>query len=123
MHQSLNRLYLNISNDLKYIHAIYGILTNKQLEMLTRDIQYVFMDNIAKEIKLCFYDPDNKKKIYSQYIYTNKGESIIKGNLDINKTSDKLAFDVFIEFTDTFQKIDKQLREILLNNTELDWFS
>ena len=46
-----------IEDDLVSINSSFGFLSNDQLYMLHRDIKYVFLDNIAHNIRLVFYNP------------------------------------------------------------------
>nr|ASQ41168.1 hypothetical protein [Candidatus Magnetananas rongchenensis] len=121
---SLETMLIRIEDDLRDINEKFGILSEKELRMLSRDIKYVFLDNIAKEIKLVFYDHDDTDVVYSEYVYSIAGSVKIKGDMSVEDTDNKnVVFDVFIEFMDDFQKLNSQLRNILLKNTELEWLT
>nr|WCC90916.1 hypothetical protein [Desulfobacteraceae bacterium] len=111
-----------IEHDLLSINHTFNILSLEQLHMLHRDMKYVFLDNIAEMIRLVFYDPKSNT-IYWEYIYSKDGNAQVKGDMQHDMVSDDLIFDVFIDFTKTFLCLHRDERQLLLNNTELDWFT
>ncbi|MBF0397858.1 MAG: hypothetical protein HQK78_13850 [Desulfobacterales bacterium] len=118
----IDKLILQIQADLEIINKNFSIIPSAQRVKLLRDIKYVFLDNIAKEIKFAFYDPKNKANIFRQYIYKSNGETQNLGNMYLIEKAKNIAFDVFIEFTDTFLGLDTKFQNLLLKNTEYEWY-
>jgi len=118
----LEKLLYRIGDDLKLINNKFDILTKEQLNMLYRDIKYVFLDNIAQTIRLVFYDPKSNNA-YWEYKYSKDGTAHIEGDIHSDSVKDELVFDVFIDFTKQFLGLHSDDRDVLLNNTELDWFT
>jgi hypothetical protein len=118
----LENLLDHIDTELHMINDRFDILSDDQLNMLYRDIKYVFMDNIASEIRLVFYDPTTKKN-YWENKYSIDGSAQSDGDIYSNAIKNDLVFDVFIDFTNAFLHLHSDDRHVLLNNTELDWFT
>jgi len=118
----LEILLARIDDDLILINDRFDILSQDQLSMLYRDIKYVFLDNIAKEIRLVFYDPATQN-VYWENKYTRDGSAQSEGDINSNGIKKELVFDVFIDFTHAFLNLHANDRKVLLNNTELDWFT
>ncbi|KPA14587.1 hypothetical protein MHK_005205 [Candidatus Magnetomorum sp. HK-1] len=118
----LEKLLYRIADDLKSINNKFDILTHEQLNMLYRDIRYVFLDNIAQEIRLVFYDP-KLNNTYWEYKYSKDGTAQLDGDIHSDSIIEDLVFDVFIDFTKPFLGLQSDDRDVLLNNTELDWFT
>lgn len=119
----MDKLFYWIKHDLDFINQLFRIVSPEQKRELFRDIKYVFLDHIAREVRFVFYDTNDKSSVYYQYIYTSNGEKKEKGSFQLIDLSLELrvAFDVFIEFTDPFLELDKKMQSLLLNNTEYDW--
>ncbi|HIJ90583.1 MAG: hypothetical protein OEV89_07425 [Desulfobulbaceae bacterium] len=101
-----------------------GLLTREQKPVLLKDIKYLLLDNIAKEIKLIFYNPDRPDQVFLEYVYTSSMISEPRNMLDDILSSDPsaVAFDVYIEFTRAFHGLDRNLRDLLQKNTEFEWY-
>ncbi|MBF0467389.1 MAG: hypothetical protein HQK61_00650 [Desulfamplus sp.] len=120
----LDDMVERMEHDLGLINSTFEIMSSKEQKKLSKDIKYLLLDNIAKKIRFTFYDIKNRDAVLYQYIYRNNGvadKSDFPGSFD-NFKDDSIAFDVFIDFTDTFLALRKQDRDTLLQNTEYDWF-
>ncbi len=120
---SLDKMFYWIDHDLDFINQLFRLVSSEEKRELFRDIKYVFLDQIAREVRFVFYEEESKSTIYYQYIYTSSGERKEKGSFQLVDLSlePHVAFDVFIEFTDSFLKMDKKKQSFLLNNAEYEW--
>ncbi len=122
--EKLDKMLETIEEDLSLINKTFEIMSSRDQLKLSKDIKYLLLDNIAEKIRFAFYDIDNKDDILYQYIYKNNGmaeKPDLADSFDLF-AGEAIAFDVFIDFTDSFLDLKKQERDILLNNTEYDWF-
>lgn len=113
-----------VERDLGLINKTFQIMSSEAELKLLKDIKYLLLDNIAKKIRFAFYDINNKDDVSYQYVYRNTG-SVEKEHLPDTRDDffgENLAFDVFIDFNDNFLKLDSLNKNILLQNTEYDWF-
>lgn len=119
----LEKMIVQINKDFDLLNDVYGILSTAQKDLLIGDIGYLFLDNIAWEIRFAFYNPDNPDCILFQYVYHRYGQTENPDAVQrIKKESlADMAFDVFIDFTDAFLELDSQGQDLLLKNTELEW--
>jgi len=119
----LEKVLVQLNTDFDLLDDVYGILSTAQRDLLIDDIGYLFLDNIAREIRFAFYNPDNQDLILFQYVYSRKGqvESPDAAGRIEKVSNGNIAFDVFIDFTDAFLELDNQHQELLLKNTELEW--
>jgi hypothetical protein len=115
----------HIGDDLDAIDKAYGLLSDEEKTMLLRDIEYLFLDNIAEEIRFVFYDPHNKGSIHLLYAYSCDGIRRPSGVMDnlAEEVHGELVFDVFVEFSEAFLRLDPEEQELLLGNTERDWYT
>ncbi len=121
--QKLDAMLEMVEHDLSLINSTFEIMSSKDELKLSKDIKYLLLDNIAEKIRFAFYDVTNRDDVLYQYIYKNNGladKSDFPDSFD--GFSGDIAFDVFIDFTETFLELRKQERDMLLNNTEYDWF-
>ncbi|MBF0232007.1 MAG: hypothetical protein HQK62_00850 [Desulfamplus sp.] len=113
-----------MEQDLGLINSTFKIMSLKEEQKLSKDIKYLLLDNIARKIRFSFYDISNKDDVLYEYIYKING---VAEKTDFPESFDDfhvdtIAFDVFIDFTETFLSLRKQQRDTLLGNTEYDWF-
>ncbi len=117
------KVIVQINTDFDLLNDVYGILSAAQKDLLIDDIGYLFLDNIAREIRFAFYNPDNPDFILFQHVYHRNGKT--KGPAVAQRIKKEfiadMAFDVFIDFTDAFLALDSQYQDLLLKNTELEW--
>ncbi|MBF0204704.1 MAG: hypothetical protein HQK67_10425 [Desulfamplus sp.] len=120
----LDNMLETMERDLILINSTFEIVSSKEEAKLLKDIKYLLLDNIARKIRFLFYDISNKDDILYQYVYRNNGVADKPDSPDSldDFVGDAIAFDVFIDFTDTFLSLRKQDRDLLLQNTEYDWF-
>jgi hypothetical protein len=115
----------HIGDDLDAIDKAYGLLSDKEKAVLLRDIEYLFLDNIAEEIRIVFYDPSNKGSIHLLYAYSRDGmrrpSGVMNGLAEYARV--ELVFDVFVEFSEAFLRLEPEEQELLLSNTERDWYT
>ncbi|MBF0573976.1 MAG: hypothetical protein HQK69_09490 [Desulfamplus sp.] len=122
--EKLDEMLKFIEHDLNLINRTFEIMSSKEELKLSKDIKYLLLDNIAEKIRFAFYNVNNKEDILYQYLYKNNGaaeKSDLPDSFD-NITGETIAFDVFIDFTENFLALKKNERDLLLNNTEYDWF-
>lgn len=122
--EKLDKMVETMEQDLNLINNTFEIMSSKEQLRLSKDIKYLLLDNIAEKIRFAFYDVRNKGDVLYQYIYKNNGlaeKSDLPDSFECF-VGESIAFDVFIDFTDTFLELRKQERDMLLNNTEYDWF-
>lgn len=114
-----------ISEDLEAINQAYGLLSADQKSMLLRDIEYLFLDNIVKEVRFVFYDSRDKGVIFRQYVYAPGHNPRPHDIMDIlrGELPRGLVFDVFVEFTEGFLQLELEEQRLLLGNTERQWFT
>ena len=120
----LDKMLGVIEQDLNLINKTFEILSMKEESKLLRDIKYLLLDNIAKKIRLAFYDINDKDDVLYQYVYRNNGsveKDVLPATIE-NFSGENLAFDVFIDFKDAFLELDSSDKDMLLQNTEYDWF-
>jgi len=122
---ALRKVLERISEDLDAIDEAYGLLSSDQKAVLLRDIEYLFVDNIAEEIRFVFYDPRNRGSVFLQYVYSPDGIRRPSGMIDAMKEDipGELVFDVFVEFTEAFLHLEPEQQNQLLRNTERDWYA
>lgn len=114
-----------IEVSLDFISNRYGLLSREQQPVLLKDIKYLLLDNIAKEIKLIFYNPDRPNQVFLEYVYTASKISEPRNMLDDILGSpgpSAVAFDVYIEFTSAFLSLDRETQDLLQRNTEFEWY-
>lgn len=119
----LEKVLVQINTDFDLLNNVYGILSSAQKDLLIDDIGYLFLDNIAAEIRFAFYNPGSQDVILFQYAYGRNGlqeSPDVAGRIQKESIGD-IAFDVFIDFTDAFLELDSQQQDLLLKNTELEW--
>ena len=119
----LEKVLEQINTDFDLLNNVYGILSTAQKDLLIDDIGYLFLDNIATEIRFAFYNSGNQDVILFQYVYSSNGlqeSPDAAGRIQKDSIGD-IAFDVFIDFTDAFLELDSQQQDLLLKNTELEW--
>ncbi|MBF0241687.1 MAG: hypothetical protein HQK64_04325 [Desulfamplus sp.] len=123
--EKLDKMLEVMESDLSLISSSFQIMSSKEQLKLSNDIKYLLLDNIAQKIRFVFYDVGNRDDILCQYIYNNNGFAqkphFFESSFDRYR-GETIAFDVFIDFTDSFLSLKRQDRDILLNNTEYDWF-
>ena len=121
----LTNVLRHIGDDLDAIDKAYGLLSQEDKTVLLRDIEYLFLDNIAEEIRFVFYDPHNKGSIHLLYAYSRDGVRRPSGVMDgLSEYADaELVFDVFVEFSEAFLRLDPEEQTLLLGNTERDWYT
>ncbi len=119
----LQKVLVQINADFDLLNNVCQILSTAQKDLLIDDIGYLFLDNIAKEIRFAFYNPDNQDVILFQYVYGRNGQTQSPDAVGRNQKESigDIAFDVFIDFTDAFLELDGQHQDLLLKNTELEW--
>jgi hypothetical protein len=124
-HVILTNVLRHIGDDLDTIDKAYGLLSDEEKTVLLRDIEYLFLDNIAEEIRFVFHDPHNKGSIHLLYAYSNDGMRRASGVMDslAEYAHGELVFDVFVEFSEAFLRLDPVEQELLLGNTERDWYT
>ena len=122
---SLANVLEQIGDDLDAIDKAYGLLSDEEKSVLLRDIEYLFLDNIAEEIRFVFYDPHNKGFIYPLCTYSRDGVRRPPGVMDSlsEHVNEELVFDVFVEFSEAFLRLDPEEQKLLLGNTERDWYT
>ena len=115
----------HIGDDLDAIDKAYGLLSDEEKTTLLRDIEYLFLDNIAEEIRFVFYDPHNKGPIQLVCAYSRDCIRRPSGVMDslAEEVHGELVFDVFVEFSEAFLRLDTEEQELLLGNTERDWYT
>ena len=120
----LDKMLKMIEQDLGLINKTFKIMSLEEELKLLKDIKYLLLDNIARKIRFAFYDINNKDDVLYQYVYRNNGSAQKDTLPDTSEVfcGENLAFDVFIDFNDTFLKLDGLDKDILLQNTEYDWF-
>jgi hypothetical protein len=119
------RVFARIDEDIDTINRSYGLMSSEHKDMLLKDIKYLLLDNIAREIRLVFYDPQNRDSVFFQYVYALDARTD-PGSGAHNRRGEppmEAAFDVFVEFTEGFLRLDSEDQTLLLQNTELDWFT
>ena len=111
--------------DLEFVSRTCGILTDSQKAKILRDIIYVFMDHIAREIRFVFYDRVDRDVIYFENVYHPDGrtEKVHPLNLEKPISGDDAAFDVLIGFTHSFLSLESRYQDLLMGNTEHDWYT
>lgn len=114
-----------ISEDLEAINEAYGLLSAEQKDMLLRDIEYLFLDNIVKEVRFVFYDPRQSGAIFRQHVYAPGDNRRLTDLMDSLKgeVPSGLVFDVFVEFTEGFLQLEPEEQRLLLGNTEREWYT
>ena len=122
---NFNELLARLDGDLDLINEKYGLFSTEIREKLLRDIHYLFLDNIAKEIRFVFYDPENKSCIFREYCYCRDGtvDQIDRAGEFEHNSSAGIAFDLFVDFTEPFLRLPGRDQQIMLTNTEFDWYS
>jgi len=117
--KTLNR----IEADLQAISSRYGLITPDLRPVLIKDIKYLLLDNIARGIKLVFYNPDLDGRILFEYEYTvDDLHGPPREDKPLHDFSTDISFDIFIEFTDEFLSLDKRIQTLILQNTEFEWY-
>jgi len=121
----LENVLKHIGDDLDAIDNAYGLLSDEEKTVLLRDIEYLFLDNIAEEIRFVFYDPRDKDSIYPLYTYSRDGMWRPSGAMGsiAEHAHGELVFDVFVEFSEAFLRLDPEDQALLLGNTERDWYT
>ncbi|MBF0508646.1 MAG: hypothetical protein HQK57_06940 [Deltaproteobacteria bacterium] len=119
----VDRIFDCLDQHLGYLNRHFGLMTEARQTRLTRDIRYLLLDNIARRIRLAFYDPADREAILLQFVYSLEDEVELPDhiNFTLNESLGSIAFDVFIEFTEAFLSLPKEDRELLINNTETKW--
>ncbi|MBF0508209.1 MAG: hypothetical protein HQK57_04690 [Deltaproteobacteria bacterium] len=118
-----NRLLDRLDRGLDYLNRRFELMTVSRRVSLSRDIRYLLLDNIARCVRLTFYDPDDRATILFQFVYALEDNIQTPESIDIslNESPGYIAFDVFIEFTETFLSLNREDQELLINNTEITW--
>ncbi|MBF0228378.1 MAG: hypothetical protein HQK63_02105 [Desulfamplus sp.] len=122
--EKLDEMLQFMEHDLNLINSTFEIMSSKDELKLAKDIKYLLLDNIAEKIRFAFYNVSNREDILYQYLYKNNGiteKSDLPDSFD-DMAGKTIAFDVFIDFTENFLALKKSERDMLLNNTEYDWF-
>ena len=119
----LDKTLTRIEADLQTINSRYGLITSDLQPVLIKDIKYLLLDNIAKGIKLVFYNPDSDGQILFEYVYTlDDLDRSPREEKSLEDFSTDISFDIFIEFTDEFLSLDKKIQTLILQNTEFEWY-
>ena len=73
-------------------------------------------------VKLVLYDPEDRNRIVLEKTYTKNSCDPLNQMFNISDEYSGMAFDVITEFTDTFSTIDSKMQNLLLKNTEFEWY-
>lgn len=122
---ALDHLLEDMGKDLEAINKAHGLLSQEQKGALLRDIEYLFMDNIAEEIRFVFYDPLNRDSVFLQSVYardTIRKPSTVFDDLK-GELPQELVFDIFVVFSKGFLQLESGEQELLLGNTERNWYT
>lgn len=124
-YMSLQSLLERIREDLKTLDKAYGLLSTDQEAMLLRDIEYLFLDNVARDIRFVFLDSERKDSVVFQQVYMPGAKprcADMMGLLQAERDKE-LVFDVYVSFTEGFLRLDPEEQKLVLGNTERDWYT
>lgn len=117
-----------IKSDIAYLRKHLNIIGEEYEEKLVADIEKFLLNDVAREVKLCIYDPVQNNKVYIEYCYRVESSSAYSSEektdnqVEIWNFPETSVFDIFIYFTVSFEALQPETQRSLLKDFNLDWY-